>query len=178
QGPRTDQAPRTKDQGLADIRALLTRFEAELATASVDDRAALFRLAAEACRADDVRWARLPMLLLDVALDSRAEQQFIAALVERSPQILATVPAGDSVALDTLAALGGTVETLEDDAAAGSDLINLRRFVFEREPPPERERAGDVTLFSAPGEGRESVEIVRRMLDGAARGVPFDEMAV
>ena len=42
----------------------------------------------------------------------------------------------------------------------------------------ERERAGDVVLFSAPGEGREAVEIVRRVLDEAGRGVPFDEMAV
>ena len=35
-----------------------------------------------------------------------------------------------------------------------------------------------MVLFSAPGEGREAVEIVRRVLDEAARGVPFDEMAV
>src|SRR5207244_6244100 len=33
-------------------------------------------------------------------------------------------------------------------------------------------------LFSAPGEGRESIEIVRRMLDEAQQGVHFDEMAV
>ena len=33
-------------------------------------------------------------------------------------------------------------------------------------------------LFSAPGEGRESVEIARRILDEARAGVPFDEMAV
>ncbi len=33
-------------------------------------------------------------------------------------------------------------------------------------------------VFSAPGEGRESVEVVRRVLQEAARGVPFDEMAV
>src|SRR4029077_20745678 len=46
------------------------------------------------------------------------------------------------------------------------------------ERPPERERTGDVVLFSAPGEGREAVEIVRRALDEAERGVPFDEMAV
>jgi CRISPR/Cas system-associated exonuclease Cas4 (RecB family) len=50
--------------------------------------------------------------------------------------------------------------------------------VFEKARPRERERSGDVTLFSAPGEGREAVEIVRRILDEAARGVPFDEMAV
>src|SRR6185295_9708667 len=46
------------------------------------------------------------------------------------------------------------------------------------DPPPIRERAGDVRLFSAPGEGREAVEIVRRILDEAAGGVRFDEMAV
>lgn len=35
-----------------------------------------------------------------------------------------------------------------------------------------------VVLFSAPGEGREAVEIARRLLDEASRGVPFDQMAV
>src|SRR5205814_1080911 len=44
--------------------------------------------------------------------------------------------------------------------------------------PAPRERSGDVSLFSAPGEGREAVEIVRRVLDEAERGVPFDEMAI
>ena len=177
-GPRSLVPGSRSVQGLADIAALLIRFEAQLATASVDDRAALFLLAAEACRSGDVRWARLPILLLDVPLDSRAEQDFAAALVHRSPDVLATVPDGDRFALDALAALGGTIETLADDAEAGSDLINLRRFVFEAERPAERESARDVALFSAPGEGRESVEIVRRILDEAARGVPFDEMAV
>src|SRR5205823_12443378 len=44
--------------------------------------------------------------------------------------------------------------------------------------PPVREPAGDVQLFSAPGEGREAIEIVRRVLDEAANGVAFDDMAV
>src|SRR5207245_2375914 len=33
-------------------------------------------------------------------------------------------------------------------------------------------------FFSAPGEGREAVEIARRILDEARAGIPFDEMAV
>jgi hypothetical protein len=37
---------------------------------------------------------------------------------------------------------------------------------------------GDLTFFSAPGEGREAVEVARRILREAARGVPFDEMAI
>ena len=47
---------------------------------------------------------------------------------------------------------------------------------------PRRRRARDpidaVELFSAPGEGRESVEIARRVLREARRGVPFDRMAI
>jgi superfamily I DNA/RNA helicase len=35
-----------------------------------------------------------------------------------------------------------------------------------------------VVLFSAPGEGREAVEIARRLMQEAERGVPFDQMAV
>src|SRR5262249_62307234 len=38
--------------------------------------------------------------------------------------------------------------------------------------------SGDVLLCSAPGEGRETVEIARRILDEAQAGTPFDEMAV
>ena len=175
---RDDEGPKTQDQGLADLCRLLSRFENALSAAAVDDRAALFVSAAEACRAGEIRWAQLPLLLLDVPLDARAEHEFVAALVSRSPEILATVPDGDSFARAALEALGAAVEVRVDSAAAESDLAHLRRFVFVRERPPERGRAGDVRLFSAPGEAREAVEIVRRILDEAPRGVRFDEMAV
>ncbi len=36
----------------------------------------------------------------------------------------------------------------------------------------------EVVCFSAPGEGREAVEVARRILAEAARGVPFDDIAV
>jgi ATP-dependent helicase/nuclease subunit B len=178
-GVRTsDQRPKTDDRAGDDLFRLLARVEAELARSGVDDRAALFHLAADACRAGQVRWARLPILLLDVPLDSRAEQAFVAALTAQSPDVLATVPDGDTFALDALRAMGGTVEDISNVGLQTSDLSCLRRYVFQTERPAERERAGDVVLFSAPGEGREAVEIVRRVLDEAARGVPFDEMAV
>ena len=43
--------------------------------------------------------------------------------------------------------------------------------------PVERMLDGALSVFSAPGEGRESVEIARRILQEARRGVRFDEMA-
>jgi hypothetical protein len=162
----------------ADLAHLVGRFDEQLARAAVNDRAALFGLASEACRAGQVRWASLPILLLDVPLDSEAEAAFVAALVARSPEVLATVPDEDVFARRALAALGAGIETRPDSAPLDSDLRHLRRFVFTGDPLPARERAGDVKLFSAPGEGREAVEIVRRLLDEAARGVRFDEMAV
>jgi len=163
---------------VADIARLLERFEQQLTVASMGDRASLFQLAAEAVRAGDVRWAALPIVLLDVPVDSRAEQTFVAALASRSSHVLATIPDDDVFAERAFAAIGATIERAPEDADAASDLFHLRRCVFQAERPPERARAGDVTLFSAPGEGRESVEIVRRMLDEASRGVAFDEMAV
>ena len=167
-----------RDAATADIGRLLTRIEREFGRAAVDDRAALFRLAAAAVVADQVRWASLPLVLLDVPLDAVVERDFIAALAGRAPSVLATVPEGDEVPADTLVRLGAAIERVADAATASSDLAHLRRHVFTAERPPQRKPAGDVRMFSAPGEGREAVEIVRRMLDEAERGVPFDQMAV
>jgi ATP-dependent helicase/nuclease subunit B len=164
--------------GLADLAQLMRRFEEALLRAGVDDRAALFQNAAAACVAGHVRWSRMPLVLLDVPIESRAEQAFVAALATQSPDMLATVPAGDANAEEALREMGAAIEHAADAADPASDLANLRRFVFESGRPPERTRAGDVSLFSAPGEGREAVEIVRRVLDEAERGVRFDEMAV
>lgn len=161
-----------------EIGCLLARVEKQLERTAVNDRAALFRLAAEACRAGLVRWAELPLLVLDVPLDSRAEREFLAALVGRAPEILATVPDGDRFASDAFIELGAKVEQLSDFTRNSSDLATLRRYIFAASRPPVRERIGDVRLFSAPGEGREALEVVRRVLDEAGRGVPFDEMAV
>ena len=164
--------------GVGDIGRLLERFDVLLDAAAVDDRAAVLRAAATACASGRTRWTTLPIVFLDVPLDSRAEQDFVWALASRAPDVLITIPDGDAFALTAMRDHALTIDVLPDEADATGDLIHLRRHVFEQDPPPERERAGDVTLFSAPGEGREAIEIVRRVLDEAARGVPFDDLAV
>jgi ATP-dependent helicase/nuclease subunit B len=163
---------------MQDIGRLLARLEEQLDRAAVDDRAALFRLAARACAAGQVRWAELPTVLLDVPLDSRAECEFVEALLERSPHVLATMPDGDLFSRQAFVRMNAPVDARPDAAAETSDLASLRRYVFTIDRPAVREPCGDVRLFSAPGEGREAVEIVRRVLDEAARGVRFDQMAV
>lgn len=174
-----------RNAAAADIGRLLERFETQMGDASIDDRAALFtsaaaiwRRSADAAQQKSVRWCGLPVVVIDATLDSAAEQAFARAVLETAADALITMCDGDTRAEEAAAALGVTAARLDDDAPRDSDLWHLRRHLFRDERPEARPRAGDVRLFSAPGEGREMVEIARRMLDEAAAGVPFDEMAV
>ena len=152
---------------MADLRRLLERIEGELDRAAIHDRAALFAAAAAAWRSGHARWAGLPAVLLDLTIDSRSEQEFVAALVERAPAALATVPDGDARALASFERMGAAIDVDPDAAQPSTDLAHLRRYVFTNQRPPLREPAGDVRLFSAPGEGREAAF---RCTSIAARG--------
>jgi ATP-dependent helicase/nuclease subunit B len=158
--------------GGSDLARLLDAFDEQFAAASAIGRAALFTAACEGAAAV----ARLPLLLLDVPMESEVELALARQLIAAAPDTLITVPFGDLATLDYLETLGVPIETLVP--AGDSDLAALRRSLFAARQPPERVPHGDVRLFSAPGEGRECVEIARRILDEAQRGVRFDEMAV
>ena len=165
--------------GGADLAALLGRFDEQFDRARATDRAALFSVATDALREGE-SGSRVPhsgLLLLDVPIESHIEHEFVRALMEtRRGDVLITVPFGDVATLGRLQSLGFEPEVLEqkDD----SDLSALRGHVFADRRPPMREPKGDVRFFSAPGEGRECLEIARRIVQEARHGVPFDEMAV
>lgn len=156
--------------GGRDLAALLERFDEQFAAASATDRATLFSAATAAIP------PHAALVLLDVPFDSAAETAFLRALIASARQALVTVPFGDLQTLGQVEALGLTVEVLEQ--TGDTDLVALRRYLFARSQPPARSARGDVTFFSAPGEARECVEIARRILEEARRGVPFDEIAV
>jgi CRISPR/Cas system-associated exonuclease Cas4 (RecB family) len=163
---------------VTDLDLLLTRIERELDRSAIDDRAALFDAASRAWLSGRTAWAGLPILLLDVTIDSRCEQQFVRAVIDRAAQAVATIPDGDLRAAAAFERMGASMTVAAETASPSSDLAHLRRYVFTNERPPIRERSGDVRLFSAPGEGREALEIVRRILDEAQAGVRFDEIGV
>ena len=62
--------------------------------------------------------------------------------------------------------------------AAHGSLAALQRHLFETAAPPEAPLDDGVRLTAWPGEARECVEIARAIQEEAARGVPFDRMAV
>ena len=122
-----------------DLRELATRYDAELARARIADRAALLAAAARAVRSGRAGiGVDRPLVLLDVAVESAAEADLVAALVAAAPRAMATVPAGDERTLAALGALAGVASVVE--VAAGGeaegeeedppDLVRLRRNLF------------------------------------------------
>jgi CRISPR/Cas system-associated exonuclease Cas4 (RecB family) len=160
----------------SDLAALLDRVDRLLNEAGASDRAALFEMAAKALRSPVTGWPPMPLLLLDVPFDSDVEAEFLWALVQQSPHVMMTIPAGDASTVSRLEKRGVGMRMIEQ--AEPNDLTQLARYLFSKEPPPERTRTGELVWFSAPGEGRECVEIARRILKEADRGVRFDEIAI
>ena len=162
-----------------DLAELLDRVDLLMGEAGASDRATLFAEATAALAPRPVpltAFGSMPVLLLDVPFDSEAEATFLWTLVKGAPKALITIPSGDSRTLGKLVARGVMAEVVQGDQH--TDLGHLTRYLFSPEPPPEREPTGELVWFSAPGEGRECVEMARRLLKEAARGARFDEMAI
>jgi ATP-dependent helicase/nuclease subunit B len=163
-----------------DVSLLLSAYEAELVQSALADWPQILALAAEAVLTH--RLAGLPLLMLDVPIASQAELAFLRALATRAPEILATVPAADKQTLAKIRDnLHWQIEDLDLQATAVPDqaLRRLQRNLFnEGITPAVTDPATSVEILSAPGEGRECVEIARRTLALARESVPFDRMAV
>ncbi|HEY6360450.1 MAG TPA: PD-(D/E)XK nuclease family protein [Vicinamibacterales bacterium] len=157
-----------------DLARLLTRVESCFDASATADRADLFRTAARLLEQRPITGA---LVLLDLPIDQHAEAELVSAAISGAGTVLATAPHGDRSALQALVDMGGTREKPADSETG--DLACLRRFLFNtEEQPPARTADESLELFSAPGEGRECVEIVRRLLREARRGVRFDDMAI
>jgi len=164
-----------------DLRDLLERIGRGFEAARIVDRPGLLEAAVAAIEARQPEAMSLvaerPVILLDVPVTGRADAALVEAIVRVAGPVLATVPRGDGPSLRALEqAMGLQAEAPEEPA--DSDLGRLRRWLSDEGPLDERTPDGGVELFSAPGEGREAVEIARRVLREAQRGVPFDQMAV
>ena len=164
----------------ADLARLLEAYEEELARWSLADDTLIFQLAAEECEAATHYLLDLPLLALDVSPGTAAERDLMAALVSRAPRALATVPEGDAEGREALEAVFAAAAESLPAARTTTLLERLRQRVFEldlaEEPPAEDD--GSLVFVTAAGEGRECVEIARRIRDLALEGVTFDSIAI
>ena len=164
-----------------DLAALMSAIDVELGASGAADRAVLLRSATVALDtgarvAHDLVIGR-PLVLLDPLVQSVADLAFLAALVGRADSALVTMPDGDPAAAELAARCAVAIEPVPRRADAGA-IGRLQEHLFTTALAPRDEPHDEVRLLSAPGEGREAVEIARRVLMEAARGVAFDQMAI
>ncbi|NUQ76426.1 MAG: PD-(D/E)XK nuclease family protein, partial [Polyangiaceae bacterium] len=105
--------------GTADLGRLERAYEQELERAGLADRAGIFKAAAKIARDDRTTIAKnpllnAPLLLVDVEIASALERELVAALAARSPDVMATIPAGDERSLQHLRKALGVRETRAD----------------------------------------------------------------
>ncbi len=173
-GAATPEALRHADRSGDDLARLLAAHEAALQGAGAVSRARLMAVAASRLREQPIAEA---VVVLDVPVTDDATEQLVAACLASARTALATSPAHDVRTQAALARAGGVVDTLDEGTTTA--LTRLRRHLFHRDTrPPLGDFDDSFQIWSAPGEARETIEIARRLLDEARRGVPFDEMAV
>jgi len=172
-----------------ELGALYQYYLATLANLSLTDRAGMFRVAIELAHGSSAPPVGLPMCVFDVCPKTQLERAFLAALLERAPRCFASSPSNEQGG--QLGALFGPRDdeaARQPPAAVASELLTappaLRRLqanLFSaHEAAQQASSEGDesVSILSAPGESREAVEIARRILAEAERGVPFERMAI
>jgi ATP-dependent helicase/nuclease subunit B len=148
------------------------------------DRALLLRWALDALEAGASPLPTrpdVPLVVVDPPCTSRLDTAFVAAVVERASHALVVGPAGDPGFEALASLLGVAIEGLDAASARPAMLSRAQQRLFvpaEESAPTSAADDGSVELFSAPGEGRECVEVARRLVAAAAAGMPYDQMAV
>jgi hypothetical protein len=159
-----------------DVARLLSTFGEQLDAQRASDLADLFRVASHAAETEDAPLRSAPLLLLDVPIRSAVEGSFVRSLVASRDAVCATVLAADTPTITFLKSCG-LEERERQTANPRTSLERLREYLFST-TAEEAAQDESVTFSSAPGEGREAVEIARRIHTEARRGVPYDEIAV
>jgi len=166
------------ERGGRELATIAERLAEELAAKHLADTATIYRHAT-AVLEHGTPWPHgRPVLLLDVPVETAAEEAFVAALAAAPPSVLAVVPHGDRRSADRLArALRCRQETAQ--STSETSIARLQTHLFEDERPLVRELDASVSIAAWPDEARECVEIARAIQRRARDdGVPFDQIAV
>ncbi len=174
------------------LAAIFAHYDEQLRRGGLIDRAGIFAAAIAALGAPELpAYAGLSTVLLDLPLNSLLERDFVHALAERAPSLIATAPAGAtdrpqlagnrprySRAVNFLAeALAVAPERLHSAEASPDALARVQEYLFG-DTPPIAPLDDSVALCSAAGEMQECVEIARQIQGEARRGIAFDRIAI
>ncbi len=170
---RVDPSSLGDSPEVKDLARLAGPFVDLLSEVKLADRAAVLE-AALARAKDPAPHALLdrPTVFFDVAIESELESELLAAIFARAKGAIITVPHGDDGTMSHVRALS-SIDRLAPIGAPAAIQEQLFSEHTELRAPDE-----SLTMFSAPGESRECVEIVRIAKAEAERGTRFDRMAV
>jgi len=164
----------------AELADLYRQYRATLADLGLADRSDVLRAAIETAAAAATEAMGVSLCAYDLSPKTRLERELLEAIVRRSPLAFATVASNDLTARDVAAIFGvrPTRPADEDDRKATPRALHRLQAQLFSSQQLLGEADESVSILSAPGESRESVEIARRILAEAERGVPFDRMAI
>jgi ATP-dependent helicase/nuclease subunit B len=157
-----------------DLAHLMQLYEQELEERSLADLPMLLSFAAEEIPAHRNRFTGLPILLLDLTVESQSHENLLAALIEKSPSVLAIASSAEE---QSVAGILNVAAEDVDATTPTTTLDRVRTWLFSSQQPPSAPPDPEL-LFSAPGESLECVEIARRIRALAADGIPFDRIAI
>jgi len=171
EGVRPERVAETGLPG-RDLAQMVALFEAELAEQSGADFALLLRHAIAAAREGKHRLLGLPVVLLDVDLESSVRRELAEAVMERAPAVFEGRLAAQVANRPAWTPAAGL------ESCSTTTLDRIRASLFAEAVAPDGEPDSSLDYFSAAGESLECVEIARRIRKLAADGVPFDRMAI
>ena len=148
------------------------RYEQTLSALRLADRALVLREAIAAVRNRTVPSEPRAVCLYDLEPRTKLERELVEALASTAARSFLTRASG-ARASEASEAVATEASSLEP----GPALSMLQAQLFTASEVAGIQD-GSVSILSAPGESRECVEIARRVLEEAERGVPFDRMAI
>jgi len=173
-----------------ELAELYRHYQSTLVSLSLTDRAGLLRVAIELARTSSSPPFGIPLCLLDVCPKTHLERLFLTTLLQRAPEVYASVPPNE-LGSELRAVIvehptrhrptGASSSAATLSSTSPHALRRLQANLFstnEAQSDANAEIDDSVAILSAPGESREAVEIARRILLEAERGVPFDQMAI
>ncbi len=142
-----------------DLALLLAAYRRELSDRRMADHATRVELALDTLSSSYNRLRQTALVAFDLSPRTRQEIQLLDGVAAASPKAL-------------------ILQLAPDDVEPATSLASLQRYLFSREPVPQRPEDGSLAIFSTSGESLECVEIARAIHNAAAEGVAFDEIAV
>jgi ATP-dependent helicase/nuclease subunit B len=175
------------DLALADVD--LGRLEAEspelavafehyrrtLAELRLADRATVLEQAIAAVATRAAAGELEAVCLYDLAPKTKLERTLVEALAANAGRSIQTCASGEAWSSPDASSLPPSSSAPVDGASSALWRLQAQLFTSSERSGPND---GSVSILSAPGESRECVEIARRVLQEAERGVPFDRMAI